>query len=207
MNLPFNGCQGPSRAKRRFLVHATGIAGASLCALPADAAARPASPVCLTLTGAITRTNRPGFDPAMDILMGKHGAKFDKALALDYAALAALPAQRINVTLEYDENRHELGGPQLVDVLRLAGVDGPESTVLAMRAVDGYSPMLTLGDARRYGYIVALRMDDRPLALGGLGPLWAVYEADRFPDMASRPVNQRFASSPWALYHLNVEKA
>jgi hypothetical protein len=31
------------------------------------------------------------------------------------------------------------------------------------------------------------------------------YEADRYPDMAARPVDQRFGNSPWGLYHIGVE--
>jgi hypothetical protein len=54
-------------------------------------------------------------------------------------------------------------------------------------------------------FIVATRLDRRPMPLGGLGPLWAVYDADRFPEMAAKPVNQRFALCPWALYHIDVE--
>jgi hypothetical protein len=43
------------------------------------------------------------------------------------------------------------------------------------------------------------------MALGGLGPLWGIYDADRFPDMAAKPVDQRFALCPWALYHIDVQ--
>ena len=42
------------------------------------------------------------------------------------------------------------------------------------------------------------------MPLGGLGPLWAVYDADRVPEMAALPVAQRFGACPWALYHLEV---
>ena len=42
------------------------------------------------------------------------------------------------------------------------------------------------------------------MALGGLGPLWAVYDADKVPEMAARPVAERFGSCPWALYHIDV---
>jgi hypothetical protein len=108
---------------------------------------------------------------------------------------------------EYDRKRHELGGPLLTDVLALASPSLTDASVLHMRAVDGYAPTLTLGDARRFQYIVALRLDGTPLALGGLGPLWAIYAADRFPEIASKPVDQRFATCPWALYHVDAKSA
>jgi hypothetical protein len=98
-----------------------------------------------------------------------------------------------------------LSGPLLTDVLALAGASANDASVLHMRAVDGYAPTLTIANARRYQYIVALRVDGAPLALGGLGPLWAVYEADRFPEMVGKPVDQRFATCPWAMYHVEVK--
>ena len=189
--------------RRVFLSTAGAVAAVSVSASPQAAAKPGGSPPLLTLTGAIGKTNRPPFDPARDILMGKHGVKFDKAFAIDYPTLAGLPSRRINVTLEYDRKRHELGGPLLTDVLALAA-PSTDASVLHMRAVDGYAPTLTLGDARRYQYVVALRVDGQPLALGGLGPLWAIYEADRFPEIAAKPVDQRFATCPWALYHVAV---
>jgi hypothetical protein len=38
-----------------------------------------------------------------------------------------------------------------------------------------------------------------------LGPLWAVYDADRVPEMAAQPLTARFAACPWALYHIAVQ--
>jgi len=96
-----------------------------------------------------------------------------------------------------------LRGPLLADVLKAALIS-PNATKLAMRAVDGYSPAISIADACKYRFIVALYLDEKPMALGGLGPLWAVYDADRFPDMAAKPVDQRFALCPWAVYHIDV---
>ena len=42
------------------------------------------------------------------------------------------------------------------------------------------------------------------LALGGLGPQWAVYEADSIAAFKSKPVNERFAACPWGLYYIDV---
>jgi hypothetical protein len=60
---------------------------------------------------------------------------------------------------------------------------------------------------RKYRFIVATHLDGQPMPLGGLGPLWAVYDADRFADMAGKPLNPRFALCPWALYHIEVQAA
>ena len=61
-----------------------------------------------------------------------------------------------------------------------------------------------MAQARAQRFIVATHLDGKPMALGGLGPLWAVYDADRFADMAARPVAERFGACPWALYHIEV---
>ena len=78
------------------------------------------------------------------------------------------------------------------------------SATLMLRALDGYSPTLSLADARRYRMIVALAMDGVSMSVGGLGPLWAVYDADRLPDFKDKPLDQRFAFCPWALYYVEV---
>lgn len=189
--------------KRQFL--AAALAGAGLPALAqGNAAAGLRGPTLLTVTGAIGKGNRGAFDPVLDQMMGKQKLAFDKAHAFDFAALAALPATTIQPTLEYDRKPHKLSGPMLADVLKAAGVKG-EGGKLAMRAIDGYAPTITLADARKYRFIVATHLDGKPMPLGGLGPLWAVYDADRFADMAAKPVDQRFANCPWGLYHIDVQ--
>ena len=81
--------------KRRFL-----LAGALGAAAPLQAAAAPASdarsgPGLLTVAGAIGKSNRGPLDPALDLLLVKHGRSFDKAFVLDAAMLARLPALTI----------------------------------------------------------------------------------------------------------------
>jgi hypothetical protein len=45
------------------------------------------------------------------------------------------------------------------------------------------------------------------MALGGLGPQWAVYDADKLPAFKDKPVKERFGQCPWGLYHIEVKKA
>lgn len=190
--------------KRTFL--ATLAAAGTLPALPATAApAQPLrGPTLLTVTGAIGRPNRGRFDPVADQMMFKQKLSFDKAWAFDYAALAALPAITIRPTLEYDGKPHTLAGPLLTDVLKAAGATVGDTTRITLRAVDGYAAAITGAQARSERYIVATRMDGGPMALGGLGPLWAIYDADKVPAMAAKPVAERFGSCPWALYHIDI---
>jgi len=195
--------------KRRDVMTSAAL-GAAL--IPSVAFAQPAKagrrgPPLLTVTGAIVRTNRGALDPALDQLMQKHKVTFDKAYTFDFATIAALPSVTIKPTLEYDEKPHTLTGPLLTDLVKVAAPNLPDSAKLLLRAIDGYALVVPLADARRYRFIVAHGLDGQPIPLGGLGPLWAVYDADRFPDMAAKPVKERFGSCPWGLYHIDVQQS
>lgn len=189
--------------KRDFL-------GSLLAAVAAPAVAQPkpataqVGPVLLTVTGALAKPNRPPFDATSDLLMSKQGVSFKTAHAFTWADLVALPAKTIAPTLEYDGKPHRLRGPLLTEVLQLAGARATDATELTLRAIDGYAPSFTWREARAHAFIVATHRDDQPLALGGLGPLWAMFDADRFADVAAKPLAQRFANCPWGLYHIEV---
>lgn len=190
--------------KKRQFLGAVAAAGA----LPSLGAAVPKAergPTLLTVTGAIAKPNRGSFDRVTDQMMQRQRLSFDKAFTFDFAALAALPAIAIKPTLEYDGRAHTLSGPLLVEVLKAAGAQAGDNSNLVLRAVDGYAVAVALARAKAQRFIVATHMDGAPMALGGLGPLWAIYDADRVPEMASRPVGERFSTCPWALYHIEVQ--
>lgn len=194
--------------KRLFLGTLAAVAGTaavSTANAAADKAAVARGPALLTVTGAIGKANRGPFEPVRDQMMHKQKLSFDKAHAFDYAELAALPAITIKPTLEYDGKQHTLHGPLLLDVLKAAGAALPDNGRIVLRAVDGYAATITVAQARAQRYIVATQMDGAAMALGGLGPLWAIYDADKVPEMANRAVQERFGSCPWALYHIEVQ--
>ena len=189
--------------KRQFL--AAAIAGA---ALPAIARAAPAGlrgPALLTVTGSIDKPNRGPFDAVRDQMMHKQKISFERARAFDFATLSNLPARTIRPTLEYDGKAHALRGPLLVDVLKAAGAPEDDAVRLLLRAVDGYAAALSMAQARTQRVIVATHLDGQAMALGGLGPLWAIHDADRIPALAALPLAERFSHCPWALYHIGVE--
>lgn len=191
--------------KRQFMgAVVAGAAPAALAAPAAHAVKRRRGPALLTVTGAVGRSNRGPFDPATDIMMGKHKLAFTKGFAFDFEALSALPAISIKPTLEYDAKPHMLRGPLLLDVLAAAGVRAGEQTRISLRAVDGYAATISAAQARAQRFIVATELDGKAMALGGLGPLWAVLDADRLPELAAKPLAERFANCPWGLYHVEV---
>jgi hypothetical protein len=188
--------------KRQFL----GTAALAAVAAPGAAQASPIArgPALLTVTGAITKNNRGPFNPALDQMMHKQNVSFQRAFTFDFGELARLDARTIRPTLEYDAKPHQLRGPLLTDVLAQAGAHGGDQARLLLRAVDGYAAEMTVKQARAQGFIVATHLDGQPIPLGGLGPLWAVYDADRVPEMAGKTLVQRFAGCPWGLYHIEV---
>jgi hypothetical protein len=190
--------------KRQF-VAASAVGAALPLQAGAVASAARSGPGLLTVAGAIARGNRGPLDPALDQLMVKHGAKFDKAWQFDAAMLARLPAVTIQPTLEYDAKAHKLSGPLLSTVVEAAGVAAGAQVMLGLRALDGYTVAVSLADARGYRMIVATTLDGAPMSVGGLGPLWAVYDADRLPAFKDKPLKERFALCPWGLYFIEVK--
>jgi hypothetical protein len=195
---------------KRHFVTTIGLAGVlpatSALAAP-NAKAGAAQPALLTVSGAVGKTNRGALDPVVDQMMAKHSIQFSKAFAFDAAALQRLPFVAIKPTLEYDTKVHALEGPLLVTVLEAAGVPRGSNVQLGLRAVDGYNVAISLADAAQYRMIVATRLDGQPMALGGLGPQWAVYDADNVAPFKDKPVKERFALCPWGLYHIDVKAA
>nr|WP_315488358.1 molybdopterin-dependent oxidoreductase [uncultured Rhodoferax sp.] len=194
--------------KRNFLAGSALVGVLPLAASVQAATPSARGPALLTISGAaITKANRGALDPALDQMMVKHGVQFEKALAIDAATLQRMPAVQIKPTLEYDAKVHTLSGPLVSTVLEAAGVAPDSKVLLGMRAVDGYNVAISLADIRRYRMVIATHMDGQPLALGGLGPQWAVYDADRLADFKDKPLAQRFGLCPWGLYHINVKPA
>jgi hypothetical protein len=194
--------------KRQFIANSMrvvlGAAGAS--ALSGQAASdRPAdTQVILTVTGAISQTNRGKFDVMLDQLMHKHAIHFDRAFQFALADLEKLPAVTINPTMEYDTRAHALRGPRLLDVLNAAGINKTKATKIIFHGVDGYSPEVTFDQAQKYNFILATHIDGEPQHIGGFGPLFAIYDADHIPEFAQKPLNQRFAACAWGLYCIEV---
>ncbi len=190
--------------KRQFL------AGAALAAAGAARAQNPTRPAAagqpalLTVGGAITRSNRGPLDKALDQMMAKHKVHFSMAFAFDSAALQRLPRVSITPTLEYDGRKHKLTGPLVAAVLAEAGADLKAPLRLGLRAVDGYNAIISLADVQAYRMMVATHLDDQPMALGGLGPQWAVYDADNLAAFKDKPVQERFALCPWGVYYIDV---
>ena len=195
--------------KREFLAStaAAAVGATGQATVAHETAGALQGPGLLTVAGAVPRANRGPLDPVRDQLMIKHGAAFERAWVADAEMLGRLRATVISPTLEYDAKPHRLGGPLLTTVLEQAGVGPGAAATLLLRAIDGYTVTRTLADARADGLMIATSLDGVPLSLGGLGPLWAVHDADRLPALRDKPLSARFADCPWALYFIDVQPA
>lgn len=194
--------------RRAFTAALLGTAVPLSRAAKPDGAAPLRGPALLTLSGTgLVRANRGAVDPALEQLFSKHQVVFERGFEFDAAALQSLPAVEIQPTLEYDGRPHRLHGPLLEQVLAAAGVAATAPLKLTLRALDGYTVQVPLADARRWRMLLATRLDGRPLALGGLGPQWAVHDADRLPDFRDKPLKERFSLCPWGLYHVELQPA
>ena len=77
--------------------------------------------------------------------------------------------------------------------------------MIELRAVDGYNVALSLADIQDRNMIVATRIDGHPMALGGLGPQWAVYDPAKVTSLKGKTLSEGFAKAPWGLYHIGVK--
>jgi hypothetical protein len=190
--------------KRDFL-SATALSGFALSqASLANGYSKINGPRLLIVTGAIGKANRGGIDPVLDQMMFKQKLKFDKAYGFDFQILTHLPQTHFTTTLEYDNKPHQLSGPLLLDVLHAVGVKWQGNRKILLRAIDGFAVVVTMSEIKKQAYIVATHLDKVPMSLGGLGPLWAVFNADVIPELATKPVNERFGLCPWGLYQIEV---
>ena len=195
--------------KRELLKTTVVVAGSAAAAFSAQAQHAPrtvSGPVLLTVSGLIGAGNRGPVDPALDQMLVKQKVGFAKAHCFDFNALAAMPATSIRTTLEYDGQAHTLKGPLLLDVIKATGAVSNDKMSALLRAVDGYAVLLSISEIVQRRFILATHLDGRPMALGGLGPLWAVYEADKFPDLMAKPLNERYSLCPWATYHIELKE-
>jgi len=203
--------------KRQFITNAAtlllGAAAASAAAsasavTSSDASITTAKPTdaqtILTVTGSVEKANRGKLDPMLDQLMHKQGIQFERAFQFTLADLEKLAVTTIHPTMEYDAHPHKLSGPRLIDVLHVVGIKKGNPAKIVFHGVDGYSPEISVELAQKYNFILATHIDDQLLGIGGFGPLFALYDADRIPEAAQKPLSQRFVSCPWGLYCIEV---
>ena len=97
------------------------------------------------------------------------------ALALDRAALEALPQVSFDTTTIWTEGRIAFRGPRLRDVLAKAGIT--EGRIL-LKALNDYEVEMGLEELGEDWPIIATRQNGLPFDVRDQGPLWLVYPYD-----------------------------
>ncbi|MDE2396753.1 MAG: molybdopterin-dependent oxidoreductase [Burkholderiales bacterium] len=146
----------------------------------ARALERPRGAVVLTLTGALRQPN----DGAT--------AQFDMAM------LEHLPQTRFSTRTPWYAQARKFGGPLLRDVLAAAGAQGSR---LRAQALNDYRVDIPWDDAQRHDVIVALRLDDKPMAVRDKGPLFVIFPFDSDPGLRTQIY---FNRSIWQLRKIEV---
>jgi hypothetical protein len=130
-------------------------------------------PTQVTIAGNVNQANRGAIDKFTDAFLAYHDKTFSKAMELDLDALMALKQVRITADAEVWKGPMNLQGPGLDDVLAAAGVT---DKAIVVKALDGYEIELSPSDIKEHQWVLALQANDKPLAIGGRGPMWLAYD-------------------------------
>lgn len=149
--------------------------------LPVQALDLPRDKVVLTVSGKIGDSNRDG------------------TAVFDMAMLERLPQQTFSTRTPWDNQPVKFTGPLLRDLL--AAVKASGSTVRAV-ALNDYKISIPVDDARRFGMIVANRINDAPIPVRTKGPLFIVYPFDSQAELQSSKYYER---SIWQLKAIVIE--
>lgn len=156
-----------------------------------------AEPVVLTVSGEITETNRGPINEFDDVLFSKLEVSFDSAYEFTSGDLKALP--QVTITARYPNWPSEVTvtGPTLQSILAKVGATGG---TVSVRAVDGYAPEFNLSEIDTSQFILAIKANDKPLGIGGRGPLWLVFPQDSYK---GQPEDDNGLT--WAAIHIEVK--
>lgn len=171
------------------------VLGLALClALPAAAA----SPVLVTVTGAIGNTNRGPMDPDWDKLFLFNGIEFEAAHALTLDALQEMPQTTVRADFPMGGEVQDFTGIAVTDLLEAAGATGDS---VFFQALDGYAVEMSVDEIAAKGAILALERNGEPLAIGGIGPAMVAFPRAEREDLADMNDDAWI----WQVFHIRVE--
>lgn len=155
-------------------------------------------PVVVTITGAITKTNRPRFEPFRDAFLNHHSIQFETAYEFTAGDLATF--KQYDVTARYPNWNNEVTarGPLLSDILTHVGAAG---NTVSLKTLDGYTIEFDRETLMEATAILAVASDGTPLAIGGRGPTWLVFA----PDAIKGRTTEDDRDLVWAIFHIGVE--
>ena len=118
------------------------------------------------------------------------------ALALDRAALEALPQVSFATSTIWTEGRITFSGPRLRDVLAQAGITEGR---IVLKALNDYAVEMALEEMGEDWPIIATRQNGQTFDVRNQGPLWLVYPYDEDIDISRERAH---TLSVWQLVQL-----
>jgi len=173
-------CRLAAGAVRLIAVCLVLIALPSLTAGATDLA-RPAGPVILSVTGAISVTNAPG------------KAEFDQAM------LAAIGVDRVKTSTSWTDGPQDFEGVTFRKLLDTLGAHGDKIVAIA---IDDYAEDIPLGELTRYPVLLAWSMNGKALTIRDKGPLWIVYPRDEYPELQDKALDSHWV---WQLKSIEIK--
>lgn len=131
-------------------------------------------PAQLTVIGKIENSNRSKSEEFSDAFFKFREKEFTKAFEFTYADMAALPQVTVNAMAEKWPAAVSASGPSMEDVMKAAGA-APDAK-LSLVALDGYTIELEAADRRAQNWILAISSNEKPLGIGGRGPVWLLHD-------------------------------
>lgn len=156
----------------------------------------PEGRVILTVTGAITRSNRAA--PAGDGA-GNAGAA-GPAAELDLAMLQALGESEIVTDTIWTKGVGHFTGVLLKTVLDALGAEG---RAIEAVAINDYRVQIPMNDATEDGPILAYALDGNLMSRRDKGPLWVIYPYASSSDYRTEVIYSR---SIWQLDRMTIGK-
>lgn len=156
------------------------------------AACEPASPLgesgdgpaLITVFGEVGAVDRGPSDPQTEPLFTLYGMEFSVAATLTWDRLAALEQHTVSVDYPAGGALRSFSGPLLRDALALAQ---PGEGDLAITALDGYRREFPQLIFDVHDVILAIRLNEEPLPVGGFGPAMLVWPRRDDPALVGMP--------------------
>lgn len=106
----------------------------------------------------------------------------------DRAMLQGLPQRRIATTTRWTRGKQVFEGVPIQDLMNYVGATGKKLKAVAL---DGYTtPVMKMADLSKYGVILALKKNGKPLKIRDKGPIWMMYPMDEHPELKNDVLTQ-----------------
>lgn len=151
----------------------------------------------LTIAGDIQKHNVTFGSDHQTSFFNHYDIELKAAYQFDRASLLKLPQKTITTQLPKAPHKMTFSGPLFKDVLETVGA---AKKLIKILALDGFAIELTQEKIAAHDWLLALSADEKPLSIGGRGPLWLVHT----PSSGQTASEEEEQSWPWAIFYIEV---